>query len=117
MNIDDLTIGEGKQLAQMFTGQSAPAAPGAERIEHGIQIAVLDKGFVYVGEVATDGAWVYITRAVNVRRWGTTKGLGELVNGPTRNTELDVVGSIRVPFHALQHLIAVEADKWTNKLA
>lgn len=116
MNIDELTIGQGKQLAQMF-GQTAPAASQNGRVEHGVQIVVLDRGFVYVGEVVTDGEWVYITRAVNVRRWGTTKGLGELVGGPTRETVLDAAGSIRVPFHALQHLIAVEASAWTSKLA
>ena len=83
-----------------------------ERIDHGLQIVVADRGFVYIGYSVTDGEWVYITEAKNIRRWGTSRGLGELVNGPTSGTNLDEVGAVRIPFHALQHLIAVKAEAW-----
>jgi len=113
INIDDLTIGQARELAAMFAG--AHAAPPTV-IDHGLQIAVLDKGFVYIGYVTTDGEWCHISDAWNIRRWGTTRGLGELVDGPTANTELDRVGNVRVPMHALLHLIAVMGEKWTSKL-
>src|SRR5690606_26798276 len=109
MNINDLTIGQAKELAAMFG-----ATGKRERVEHGLQIVVADRGFVYIGFVTTDGEWVRIKAAKNIRRWGTTKGLGELVHGPTSNTELDEVGDIRMPFHALQHLIAVEDGSWNK---
>lgn len=108
MNINELTIGQAKELAAMFATPQAKAQP----IEHGLKIVVLDKGFVYIGLVVTDGEWVYITNAYNIRRWGTSKGLGELVNGPTSDTMLDKVGIVKAPFHALQHLISVEQNKW-----
>ena len=79
-----------------------------------IKIAVLDRGFVYIGHIAIpdDGQMLVITHAKNIRVWGTTKGLGELVSGPTPSTKLDNVGTVRVPFRALISLIDVEQDKW-----
>ncbi len=113
MKIDDLTIGQARQLVAMFS-QNVPAK--VERIDHGLQIAVLDRGFIYIGDVATDGEWCYIANAWNIRRWGTKRGLGELVNGPLADTVLDRVGDVRMPMTTLQHLIVVEAAKWQTKL-
>ena len=115
INLDDLTIGQARQLATQF-GSVPPAVPQSGRVDHGWNIVVLDRGFVYVGLVSIDDRWVYIEHAANIRRWGTTRGLGELTSGPTSSTELDRVGSVRAPFHALQHMIAVEVGPWTSKL-
>jgi len=89
----------------------------SQNIAHGVQIVVLSNGFVYVGHVVTNAEWCVITSAYNIRRWGTVRGLGQLVNGPTPNTVLDRVGTVRAPMHALQHLIQVEAAAWTAKLS
>jgi hypothetical protein len=80
--------------------------------EGDVKIVVLDRGFVYVGGVKIDGDFVVITGAKNLRVWGTTKGLGELVNGPLKNTVLDSVGTVRAPIRALISLIDVEQSKW-----
>ena len=79
-----------------------------------IKIAVLDRGFVYIGCVKTEGDFYIITKARNIRVWGTTKGLGELVSGPTASTRLDMVGTVRVPAKALISLIDVEQEKWKS---
>jgi len=108
MQIDNLTIGDAKQLAAMF---GAPAAKATT--DHGLQIAILDRGFVYVGEVTTDGDWCVIKNAKCVRRWGTTKGLGELATkGPQSNTVLDDSGTVRAPMRALIGLIACDVSPW-----
>jgi hypothetical protein len=79
----------------------------------GFAIAVLDRGFVYVGNVSHDGTWCVIRNARNIRYWGTTKGLGELAqNGPTEKTKLDVAGTVRAPARALIHLMETESSKW-----
>ncbi|MFP5471952.1 MAG: hypothetical protein ACLGGV_10195, partial [Bacteroidia bacterium] len=79
-----------------------------------IKIAVLDRGFVYVGQVdRADPEMLVLRHAKNIRVWGTTKGLGELVNGPTSSTKLDHVGTVRVPYRALISLIDVDQNKWT----
>ena len=114
MNIDSLTIGEAKQIA----AQIAPLLHGqVNGRDFGLQIVVLDKGFVYIGNVTIADGWLHIANAWNIRYWGTEKGLGELVNGPTAKTKLDHVGNVVAPSHALIHLIAVEADKWQRKLS
>lgn len=118
ININDLTIGQAKELATMFGDTPAPS-PHENRMEHGWVIAVLDRGFVYVGYVVTDREWCHITDAWNVRVWGTELGLGQLVAGPTSKTKLDRVGNVRVPMHALQHMIVGLSyegwSSWMNK--
>ena len=77
-----------------------------------IKIVALDRGFVYVGHVEVSADWVTITRAQNIRSWGTTKGLGELRDGPLPNTKLDNVGTVKAPLRALISLIDVEQKAW-----
>ncbi len=79
----------------------------------GTAIVVLDRGFVYAGQVTIDGDWCVITNARNIRRWGTTRGLGELVDGPLKDTVLDPVGTVRAPMRAVISVIDARADKWT----
>ena len=79
----------------------------------GFRIVVLDRGFVYAGQVEMQGDWLVIHNARCIRRWGTTKGLGELAaNGPTRTTALDDAGTVRAPMRAVIHLIDSDAGKW-----
>ena len=77
-----------------------------------IKIVVLDRGFVYVGQVSQEDDFYIIKNAKNIRQWGTTKGLGELASGPLANTKLDTFGTVRVPSRALISLIDVEQSKW-----
>ena len=82
----------------------------------GTAIVVLDRGFVYVGKVTIEDDWCCITSAKNIRVWGTTNGLGELVNGPTKNTKLDAVGNVRAPLRAVISIIDAKDDKWNSVL-
>jgi hypothetical protein len=77
-----------------------------------IKIAVLDRGFVYVGHVTMEGDFIVLSDARNIRKWGTSKGLGELREGPLTNTVLDFYGTVRVPLRALISFIDVEQSKW-----
>ena len=83
-----------------------------EGCKGGIKIVVLDRGFVYVGRVEVGSDFVTITQAKNIRYWGTSKGLGELVNGPLSGTKLDSVGTVKAPLRALISLIDVEQKAW-----
>jgi hypothetical protein len=60
------------------------------------RIIAADRGFVFVGncEDQADGS-VIIRNAKNIRRWGTTKGLGEIASGPTTKTHHDDYGTVR----------------------
>ncbi len=85
-------------------------------MNHGKQLVVLDRGFVYVGDATTDAEWCVIKDASCVRRWGTKKGLGELAaSGPSENTVLDPAGTVRAPMRAVIAMLACEGDKWTAR--
>ena len=79
----------------------------------GFAVVVIDRGFVYVGDVVCNDDWCVISNAYNIRVWGTTEGLGELVrSGPTTETKLDAVGVVRAPMRAIISVIDSEASKW-----
>lgn len=100
-NIDDLTVG--KLRADL--SQATQAQEVITQVK--THIIVLISGFVYVGDptFSKDKKVVTITNARCLRNWGTTKGLGELVNGPLSQTKLDEAGVVIVPIHAIIHLI------------
>jgi hypothetical protein len=61
-----------------------------------VRIIVADRGWVFVGTCQdNDDGSVTITNCRNIRRWGTTQGLGELVNGPLEGTKHDAYGTVR----------------------
>lgn len=86
----------------------------AKKEKADIRIAILQRGWVMVGRFAQDGDRCFLRGASVVRRWGTTRGLGELAaNGPLAETKLDACGEVQ--FHELTAvaLIRCAEDKWT----
>lgn len=79
-----------------------------------IRIVILQRGWVVVGRYSQKGEECTLEGAKVVRRWGTSKGLGELAaGGPIEGkTVLDPAPTVR--FHALTVVasIACEASKW-----
>lgn len=79
----------------------------------GFAIVIVDRGFVYAGIVAWEYDWCVIRNALNIRRWGTRRGLGELaLSGPTSLTMLDPCGTVRVPMSHVITIIETEAEPW-----
>jgi len=94
------------KLASLVSEEQTPISDDSSVFDiSGQHIAVLDRGFVYVGDVSRDGDFIVISNAKNIRKWGTSLGLGELVNGPLKSTVLDPVGSMMAPLKSLIHLI------------
>ena len=80
-----------------------------------IRIVVADRGFVYVGNVSKTESGLMITNARNIRKWGTSRGLGQLaVDGPQQGTVLDNVGTVEIPTHAVMHIIECDGEKWNK---
>ena len=75
-----------------------------------------ERGWVAVGEYSQDGDVCRLDKAKIIRCWGTTKGIGELVDGPTPKTVLDPAGTLQ--FHALTVVarIAANAAAWEKAL-
>lgn len=67
------------------------------------KIFVLQARWVLIGEVIpSKGSEITLKDASVIRRWGTTKGLGEIaLKGPTKNTVLDPCGTCSFPSGAV----------------
>ena len=86
-----------------------------KRTLNGYAIVVADRGFVWVGNVCVSGDWCIITDGRNIRYWGTTRGLGQLaLEGPTKDTKLDPITTVRIPMRAVIAVIDTEVSKWTT---
>jgi hypothetical protein len=69
---------------------------------------------VVVGDIAEETATkVRLTNASVIRRWGTTKGLGELaITGPTLATVLDPCGEVIAHPLAIVFRVPCRAEVW-----
>ena len=73
-----------------------------------VRIVILQRGWVVVGYWSQDGEDVTITQAQVIRTWGTTRGLGELVSGPTSSTKLDPTDTVHA--HILSVVASIDAN-------
>jgi hypothetical protein len=81
----------------------------------GPAIVVADRGYVYVGEITVEDDFCIVEKAMNIRRWGTMAGLGQLSkSGPQPETVLDDYGTVRIPMRAVISIIDTEALKWPS---
>ena len=77
------------------------------------QIVIAQRGWVFIGDITKNGNEVIITNAKNIRRWGTTNGLGQLAKeGPTSNTQFDDYGTVTLHELSIVASIDVTTDKW-----
>ena len=110
MNLDDLTLGQIKELKRMGKKEKI--------INDGsVRICVLQRGWIVVGKFSQKGSECKVTNASIIRTWGTTKGLGEIAeNGPTEKTILDKTPD--VIFHELVGVFQIicRGEKWEPKL-
>ena len=81
------------------------------------KIVVLQRGWVLVGNLDSSNTKNKLYNASVIRVWGTTKGLGELSEGPLSTTILDKCNGV-VEFHELSVVleISVNEEKWKNHL-
>lgn len=81
-----------------------------------MEIVVLQRGWVVVGDVAEDSEQVLrLTGASVIRRWGTDKGLGQLAReGPRPSTQLDPCGEVRVHPLAVVLRLSCEPQAWAR---
>lgn len=82
-----------------------------------IRIVILQRGWVFVGKFKKEGEQCSLENARNIRRWGTSTGLGEIaLNGPTANTMLDPCPTVR--FHEQTVIASIDCaeEKWQSHL-
>lgn len=84
--------------------------------ERYVKILVIESGWVLVGYWHQVGDMEILEGARCVTRWGTTKGIGELVPGPTSETRLDLVGEAEVPTRRVLFRIPCDLQGWEEHL-
>jgi hypothetical protein len=63
----------------------------------GKNIVIANNGWVFIGLVTITKEWIEIDDCYVIRKWGTTKGLGQIaLSGPTKDTILDEAGIVRI---------------------
>ena len=80
-----------------------------------VKIVILQRGWIYIGRFSRSGNDCKLENAYNIRTWGTTKGLAELVNGSTSLTKLDKCeGVVEFDWLTVVHTITVNKEKWNQ---
>ncbi len=112
-NINDLTLGQIKEIKAMVGGCETKAS--SSNLDNTVQIVILQRGWIVVGRYFKDGEYGRIENGYVIRIWGTERGLGQLAeNGPTSSTKLDKSKTIR--FHELTVIATMNCvdSKWVN---
>ena len=82
-----------------------------------VKIVILQRGWIMIGYFSRSGSDCKLEKANVIRNWGTTKGLGELSQGPLKDTKLDKCnGTVEFDYLTVVASISVEESKWSNKL-
>ena len=108
MNINDLTIGQVKEVASFAAGIGGGCKPTSSVAGEEVRIVILQRGWVVVGYYRRELGRVLVTKASVIRNWGTTKGIGELTAGPTSSTKLDPCGEVDA--HELAEVASIKCD-------
>lgn len=80
------------------------------------RIVILQRGWVMIGDFEREGSECRLFNASVIRKWGTTKGLGQLAeNGPFPETVLDACfGVVEFDYLTVIATISVDESKWQN---
>ena len=79
------------------------------------RILILTQGFIYVGDWEKTEDGDKLTNAYNIRRFGTTAGLGQLVLlGPQQETVLDPIGIVEAPIGSVVCRLHCKESAWTS---
>lgn len=90
-----------------------PKGSEVKEFEGDVKIVILQRGWIYIGKFERTGNDCKLHNAFNIRQWGTTAGLAELVNGPTPSTKLDKCeGVVEFDWLTVVHTITANPEKW-----
>lgn len=89
-----------------------PESEARDLSDSPIRIVIAQRGWVFVGRYREDGERVHLADARVIRKWGTSRGLGELVDGPLTDTVLDPAGDVTLHVLGVVATIACDGSKW-----
>ena len=101
-----------KKLVKLLLKEEMEPDDCCERdcVESGdIKIVILQRGWIFVGEYYENGNNCRLENAKCIRKWGTSKGLGELASeGVKSDTVLDDCPTVN--FHKLTIVASINCD-------
>lgn len=77
-----------------------------------VQIVVLNNRWIVIGDVTIENQIVTITNCHCIEYWGTSKGIGELCDGPKPTTRLRKQGITTVHILCVTQMIKCNTEKW-----
>lgn len=114
LDIKNRKTGENKmkELLNLLQVLESPKKSKEENL--GKHICILQRGWVFIGELSKIGNDCYLDNASVIRSWGTTKGLGEIAeNGPIKDkTILDACPQVRFHYATLVASIKCNNKNW-----
>lgn len=89
-----------------------------EEFKGDIKIVILQRGWIMIGRFERNGSDCKLHDSYTVRRWGTTKGLGELSEkGKLKDTILDKnCGVVEFDYLTVVALISCKEDVWAKEI-
>ena len=108
LNVEKVEVNGVKHVREDLANSAPDSGP------KDIRIVVFQRGWVVIGKYSENGDDVKIEGASVIRKWGTTKGLGELVNGPLSDTVFDPCGVVKATKLGVCFTLDCEASKWPN---
>lgn len=113
MNIDDLTLGQIREIQAMACGTRAKSEPTG--IEKKRVVLVVDRGWIFAGDQSLTGdGYIKLTNAVHVRSWSGIGFDGMLDQWKSDKVVLKKVDDVEVPRDAVIFRVPV-ADGWGLK--
>lgn len=125
--INELTIEEAQKeleevekryhdLLKIFNKEVLHPTENSDEIDHGFCIVILDKGFIYIGDLTTDEKFLTIKDPKNIRYYSSGKGLLWHAANGSKDVKLDPYpnGIIKAPFFELKHFIPTEKSLWVQ---
>ena len=82
--------------------------------ENIIKIVAINGGYGYIGRVVIEADFIHMTSAKGIVHWGTSLGVGELSQGPTKTTKLGLGGTVHIPMTAVNCIIDTDQTKWPS---
>ncbi len=97
MNIDELTVGELKQITSLARGVGGCAKPKA-KLEEKRVILVVDRGWIFAGDqTTTSDGYIKLTNAVHVFRWESMGFAKMIEDWKNPKVDLRAVADVEIP--------------------
>jgi len=111
MNLDELTVGQLREITKLAKGIGCgTGTKAAARLEEKRVVLVIDRGWIFAGDQSlTSDGYIKLTNAVHVRSWSGIGFDGMLEQWKTDKVVLKKVADAEFPRDAVLFRVPVEA--------